>query len=452
MGPEPSFRDPRAVRAVGINQPQDGPAHVVASAISQGIGGNVLQANWPPRLAREVTRLSLVAVLPPHECERELVSELAVEGLHCYASAFNRSQLIAVPRDHWRFAHFIHEPNELAIVIVEGDFGRAPCRWHDLWFVRDEVFTAWPPVHQLGIDAIERASADATRTPPEFPGLDARAREPQFVPDPDFISLLSAMDAVGEYSSPKFWTGEERYARSDEWRRSDTASMLNRLGTPSIAQDPAGVLGLRERAARKRRDSAYETLRRLMYAGSVRTAMLSSGKITRLPSQYWATDEASDSIETGWAAVQNASPGDRPGSTCGWVLVHRGDLETAVLPGASESGIAVSRSVPAGAAASVVAESPPPSAARRIRRRNPAVAADRRNRIDALFVRMRRRWPSDATRPSSYQMAKELVRGEPGGKLFGFSEETIRKILRHDYPPAQMGTDPAGLDTGNTER
>jgi len=73
---------------------------------------------------------------------------------------------------------------------------------------------------------------------------------------------------------------------------------------------------------------------------------------------------------------------------------------------------------------------------RKTRRSEPQTDAEVKSKITAVLSDADREWPTPEKRPpTAYQAAGLLVAGQPGHRLHGYSEVTVRKILAGTYNP-----------------
>ncbi len=73
---------------------------------------------------------------------------------------------------------------------------------------------------------------------------------------------------------------------------------------------------------------------------------------------------------------------------------------------------------------------------RKTRRPEPQTDAEIKSKITAVLSAADKKWPTaEELPPTAYQAAKLLVAGQPGHRLHGYSEVTVRKILAGTYNP-----------------
>lgn len=71
---------------------------------------------------------------------------------------------------------------------------------------------------------------------------------------------------------------------------------------------------------------------------------------------------------------------------------------------------------------------------RKTRRSEPETDAVIKSRIKSVLLAANNKWPTtEELPPTAYQAAKKLVDGEPGNRLYKYSEVTVRKILAGTY-------------------
>jgi hypothetical protein len=182
-----------------------------------------------------------------------------------------------------------------------------------------------------------------------FPAVFVRQRVPSW-PPPGYLSLIDAIDRLGATLFPVEWNGTEPWARTLAWRKRDVELRLRKHRTPSSPPahearaklQPSGSLNhakLKDRPfavqtgedeAQRRRDSAFDHLRRRFYERSIDSFIFdeASGRMIQVPPEEWAASGALEVLETGRMSVirpgDPLTPWSRPFE--GWVLVTEATL------------------------------------------------------------------------------------------------------------------------------
>ena len=78
----------------------------------------------------------------------------------------------------------------------------------------------------------------------------------------------------------------------------------------------------------------------------------------------------------------------------------------------------------------------PNSKDRKTRRSEPQTDTAIKSRIKGVLLASNKKWPTtEKLPPTAYQAAKLLVAGQPGNRLYEYSDVTVRKILAGTYSP-----------------